>query len=207
MGRQTTKEILLEAGKQLFLERGYSNSGIEAIVQAADVPKGSFYHYFSSKEAFGVAVLDRFAECVNAELEQSLSDQTLSPINRLKRLVELKCERLESQQCRNGCLIGNLSLEMADQSELFRNRLTEIFRVWVVRYADCLREAQKLGEIPDYLDVNEYAEFWLNSWQGAVLRAKTIRSTAPLRVFQAAIFQIVLKNSSAECQEFADGLV
>jgi TetR/AcrR family transcriptional regulator, transcriptional repressor for nem operon len=195
MAKQTTKEILLDVGKQLFLERGYGNTGIEAIVQAAGVPKGSFYHYFESKEAFGVAVLNRFAECVNADLDQTLTDPTYSPVERLKRLVESRCERLESQQCRNGCLIGNLSLEMADQSEVFRTRLGEIFRGWAVRYADCLQKAQELGEIPDHLDINEYAEFWLNSWQGAVLRAKTIRSTAPLRTFQAVMFRFVLETS------------
>jgi TetR/AcrR family transcriptional repressor of nem operon len=188
--------MLLDAGKKIFLERGYNQSGIEAIVQAVGVPKGSFYYYFDSKEAFGVQVLNRFAECLNADLDQYLNDPSRTPLERLKRLVDDRCTRLEMQQCRNGCLIGNLSQEMADQSEVFRARLDEIFRGWVGRYAQCLREAQEAGEIPDHLDVEELAEFWLNGWQGAILRAKTIRSTAPLRIFQNVIFRFIPETSN-----------
>jgi len=191
MGKQSTKELLLEAGRAIFLERGYNNSGIEAIVQAVGVPKGSFYHYFGSKEAFGLEVLNRFAECLNADLDVYLNDATKSPLERLKCLVEARCNRLEAQQWRKGGLIGNLSQEMAEQSEVFRSRLNEIFTGWVDRYAACLQEAQTAGEIPDDLNVREYAEFWLNSWQGAVLRAKTIRSTSPLRTFQKVIFRFI----------------
>ena len=87
----------------------------------------------------------------------------------------------------------NLSQEMADQSEAFRARLEEIFESWVDRYAKCLLEAQQFGEIRPDLDVSELAEFWLNSWQGALLRAKTMRSTAPLRTFLGVMFGNILQ--------------
>jgi len=193
MAKESTKSTLLEVGKQVFLERGYNNSGIEAVLQAAGIPKGSFYYYFNSKEDFGLQVLDRFADCYRAELDRFLDDRTLRPLNRLRRYVESRCENLESQHCRNGCLVGNLSQEMADQSETFRARLTEVFKGWSDRFAECLAEAQQAGEIPAHLDVHELAEFWLNSWQGAVLRAKTARSTAPIRTFLNMMFGFVLQ--------------
>jgi TetR/AcrR family transcriptional regulator, transcriptional repressor for nem operon len=196
MSREKTKTTLLEAGKRLFLERGYSNAGIEAILQEAGVPKGSFYYYFSSKEDFGLQVLDHFARNLGEMLEQSFSDTTASPLERVRRHFETIVEKLESRGCCGGCLIGNLSQEMADQSEAFRSRLEEIFERWVDRLADCLGQAQKAGEIPAHLDVRELAEFWLNSWQGAILRAKTMRSTAPLRTFLSMIFGYVLQPSS-----------
>lgn len=192
MAKESTKATLLDAGRQLFLERGYNNAGIEAVLQAANIPKGSFYYYFESKEDFGLQVLDRFAECFRADLDEFLNDQTLSPLNRLRRYVDSRLERLQSQECRKGCLIGNLSQEMADQSEAFRARLTQIFKSSSERVAQCLAEAQQAGEIPGHLDVQELAEFWLNSWQGAILRAKTIRSIAPLKTFQKIMFQLVL---------------
>jgi TetR/AcrR family transcriptional repressor of nem operon len=193
MSKESTKTILLDAGRRVFLEKGYNNAGIEAILQTAGVPKGSFYYYFESKEDFGLQVLDRFSECLDTLSERFLGDQSLSPLERLRRYFESICEKLESQQCRNGCLVGNLSQEMADQSEAFRARLEQIFESWVGRYADCLREAQEAGEIPAHLDVRELAEFWLNSWQGAVLRAKTLRSTQPLRTFLNVMFGSVLQ--------------
>ena len=193
MSKEKTKAALLETGKRIFLEKGYNHAGIESILQAAGVPKGSFYYYFDSKEDFGLQVLDRFAECYNTEIERYLGDKTLSPLERLRRQFEAKCERLESQQCRNGCLVGNLSQEMADQSEAFRSRLEEIFGGWVNRYAECLEEAQSAGELPPHLDVRELAEFWLNSWQGAILRAKTERNTQALRTFMSVMFGSVLQ--------------
>jgi len=193
MSRESTRDILLEAGKKTFLEKGYNNSGIEAILQAAGVPKGSFYYYFESKEDFGLKVLDRFATCYDETLGQFLGDTSVPPLDRLRNYFEAVCVRLESDQCRKGCLIGNLSQEMADRSETFRARLEEIFESRVDRYAECLKQSQESGEIGRDLDVRELAEFWLNSWQGAVLRAKTMRSTAPLRTFLGVMFGNLLQ--------------
>jgi TetR/AcrR family transcriptional repressor of nem operon len=195
MSKEKTKATLLEAGRRIFLEKGYNHAGIEAVLQAAGVPKGSFYYYFDSKEDFGLQVLNHFAECYQTDIERYLGDASLSPLERLRRYFEGVCERLESQQCRNGCLVGNLSQEMAAQSEVFRHRLEEIFEGWVDRYADCLEQAQRGGEIPPDLDVHELAEFWLNSWQGAVLRAKTMRSTKPIRTFLNVVFGSILQVS------------
>ena len=193
MSRETTRDLLLEAGKKSFLEKGYNNSGIETILHAAGVPKGSFYYYFQNKEEFGLKVLDQFADCCDQHLDRILGDASVPPLDRLRNYFESVFGRLESDQCRKGCMIGNLSQEMADQNESFRARLEEIFESWVDRYAKCLREAQQAGEIGPDLDVRELAEFWLNSWQGAVLRAKTMRSTAPLRTFLGVMFGDLLQ--------------
>jgi TetR/AcrR family transcriptional regulator, transcriptional repressor for nem operon len=192
MSKVKTKDLLLEAGKKLFLERGYNNSGIESILQEVGVPKGSFYHYFENKEDFGLKVLDRFAECIDERQIRILGEESVAPLERLRNYCEVVSDALRSDECRKGCLVGNLSQEMADQSEVFRARLEEIFENWVDRYAACLKEAQDAGEVPPDLDVRELAEFWLNSWQGAVLRAKTMRSPAPLRTFLAVMFGNIL---------------
>lgn len=194
MGKETTRDTLLEVGRRVFLERGYNHAGIDTILSEAGIPKGSFYYYFPSKEEFGLQVLSRFAERHDTDLDRYLGDTSLRPLERLRKLVEVTCERLESQQCRKGCLVGNFSQEMADQSEAFRARLDAIFRGWSARYAGCLKEAQDSGELPGELDVNQVAEFLLFSWQGAVLRAKTARDTAPLRTFLNLIFGFVLQR-------------
>ena len=196
MSKEKTKTTLLEAGKRVFLERGYNNAGIEAVLQAAGVPKGSFYYYFDSKEDFGLQVLDRFAECYDVDLDAHLGDGSLSPLARLRHHFESTVARLESKACRNGCLAGNLGQEMADQSEAFRARLEEIFGRWVDRFAECIRQAQAEGEVPADLDPHRTAEFLLNSWQGAVLRAKTARSIAPLRTFLEMTFGVLFRHRS-----------
>jgi TetR/AcrR family transcriptional repressor of nem operon len=193
MSKEKTKELLLEAGKKAFLEKGYSNSGIESIVQEAGVPKGSFYYYFASKEDFGLKVLDHFAEQGGERQQRILGDVAVSPLDRLRNYCEAVSEAFRSDEFRKGCLVGNLSQEMAAQSEAVRARLEEIFESRVDRYAECLREAQLAGELSPDLDARELAEFWLNSWQGAVLRAKTMRSPAPLRTFLAVMFGNILQ--------------
>ena len=193
MGKETTRDALLEAGRRIFLERGYHHSGIEAVLHEADVPRGSFYYYFENKEDFGIQVLDRFAERFTFELDRYLNDELLSPLERLRSFTISACERLESQQCRNGCLVGNLSQEMADQNEVFRVRLEEIFLSWGERFAKCIQEAQASGEISKHVEAEVLANFWLNSWQGSVLRAKTLRSMAPLRNFLEVMFGFVLR--------------
>jgi TetR/AcrR family transcriptional repressor of nem operon len=193
--KDKTKTALLDAGKRIFSERGYTASGIEAVLQEAGVPKGSFYYYFSSKEDFGLQVLNAFAECFAETVNRFLDDENLSPLARVRTLFESAIERLETQGCRHGCLLGSLAQEMANQNEVFRARIEEIFEERVGRYADCLRLAQTAGELPSHLDAHQLAEFWLNSWQGAIMRAKTMRSTAPLRTFVDMIFSSVLQGS------------
>ncbi len=179
MARGETKNLLLEVGTRIFSETGYTNSGIEAILQAADVPKGSFYNYFKSKEDFGLQVIDRFARFYDEQMDRCFHDASLRPLDRLRAYFESIIARLDGQGCRHGCLVGTLSQEMAAQSEALRVRLEEVFETWVDRYAECLGEAQKAGDLPASLDVRALADFWLNAWQGAVLRAKTARSSAP----------------------------
>jgi TetR/AcrR family transcriptional repressor of nem operon len=195
MSKETTRTLLLETGRRLFLEKGYSNTGIEAVVQAAGVPKGSFYYYFSSKEEFGLRVLDRFADEARGNLERCLGNTSLRPLDRIRCYFEEACGRLEANECRHGCLVGNLSQEMAAQSEAFRVRLKEIFDGVLERYVEGLRVAQEAGEIPPDQDLRELAEFVLSSWQGAILRAKAARSTQPIRTFIDVVFGSLLKTS------------
>ncbi|MFO0910788.1 MAG: TetR family transcriptional regulator C-terminal domain-containing protein [Isosphaeraceae bacterium] len=200
----TTRETLLEAGWKLFLERGFNHAGLDSILQAANVPRGSFYHFFGSKEEFGLAVLNRFVETIDDELEEHLGDESLRPLERLRRHGEALYRRVESRQCRNGCLVGNLSQELADQSEAFRLRLDEVFRGWIGRYEACLREAQADGELSNEVDPADLAEFWVCGWQGAILRAKTTRSLSPVRTFLNLMFGYVLHTPRRDVSDALD---
>ena len=183
MARGQTKDVLLDVGRKMFLERGYNHAGIECILQAAGVPKGSFYNYFGSKEDFALQVIDRFAVCHDAVLDGHLLDRSRRPVDRLRGYFSAIVDHLDTDQGCRGCLVGQLSQELAEQSESFRARLEGIFAGWVDRFAECLTEARDAGEIAMERDVRPYAEFLLNSWQGSLLRAKSAQSTAPLRTF------------------------
>ncbi len=195
--KATTKAALVDAGTQLILEQGYHHTGIQDVLQAAGVPKGSFYYYFPSKEAFGLEVIAQFAAAYLARLEQYLGDTTCSPLTRLRRHLEETLARFERRGCRGGCLIGNLSQELADQNAALGAQLDAVLTSWRERYAQLFRDAQAVGELRADLDPEALADFYLNSFEGALLRAKVSKSPEPLRVFLTCMFDNVLRGHPA----------
>jgi TetR/AcrR family transcriptional repressor of nem operon len=193
--KASTKAVLVDAGLHIMLEKGYHHTGIQDVLQAAGVPKGSFYYYFPSKEAFGREVIAHFAAAYVERLEQWLGEATQRPLTRLRRHLEETLARFERRGCRGGCLIGNLSQELADQSALFGAQLEAVLSDWRERYARLFREAQAVGELRADLDPQQLAEFYLNSFEGAVLRAKVRKSPEPLRLFMTMMFDGVLQGS------------
>jgi TetR/AcrR family transcriptional regulator, transcriptional repressor for nem operon len=193
----TTKAALVDAGTRLILEQGYHQTGIQDVLQAAGVPKGSFYYYFPSKEAFGQAVIAQFAEAYLVRLEQYLGDTTARPLTRLRRHQEDLLARFERRGCRGGCLIGNLSQELADQHPRLRTQLDAVLTSWRARYAQLFREAQAVGDLRADRDPEALADFYLDSFEGALLRAKVSKSPAPLRVFLTCMFDGVLRGRPA----------
>ncbi|BDV41841.1 TetR family transcriptional regulator [Geotalea uraniireducens] len=192
MEKNETRQQIIQVGTELIARQGFNATGIDAVLKQAGVPKGSFYYYFGSKEEFGLAVIDQFALRYARRLDDYLGDETLSPLNRIRRYLESVLARLEQNHCTKGCLIGNLGQEMADQHERFRTRLEEVFRSWRERFARCLREARAAGELAAAFDVDVMAEFILSGLEGAILRTKVMKSPRPLQDFIDILFARVL---------------
>jgi TetR/AcrR family transcriptional repressor of nem operon len=158
------------------------------------VPKGSFYHFFGSKEEFGLAVIEEFAKRFLSRVDVFLADETASPLNRLRIFLERGLTQLSEHQCTVGCLIGDLGQELAASNDRLRGRLDEILLSWRERFAVCIREAQQAGELPHSYDAHIIAGFILSGWEGALLSAKVSRSTQPVRDFLDTLFTTVLKR-------------
>ena len=183
-----TRELLLRAGLEVLTEKGFSTTGIEEILSRVGVPKGSFYHYFDSKEAFGLDLIERYGEFFARKLDRHFCNPALSPLSRLRAFVIDATDGMARYQFRRGCLIGNLGQEMGALPESFRTRLTETFDDWQARFSACLVEAQQAGELPANADSAQLAAFFWIGWEGAVLRAKLERSAKPLEVFADFFF-------------------
>lgn len=195
MTKDKTREALLEHGTRLILEQGYNHTGVLAILQAAGVPKGSFYHYFRNKEEFGLSVLQRYFDQHMANVERFLSDASKPPLLRLRQCFEFYVDYFQKHDCRWGCLLGNLSQELADQSPAFRAQLGELIGKWTSRVADCLKEARDRGEVAQNLDPLRTAEFCVNSWEGALLAMKAVKDLRPLHTFLAFFFDRLCAKS------------
>lgn len=164
-------------------EKGFSATGIDEILRKIDVPKGSFYHYFASKEAFGAELISRYAHYFAAKLDRIFLDESQTPMQRLHNFfqdAEVGMQRFDFER---GCLVGNLGQEMGALPPAYRSLLIEVFVDWQTKTSACLKEAVKAGEIPSDIDCDKAAEFFWIGWEGAVLRAKLEKSAMPLRLF------------------------
>lgn len=177
---QDTKALLIRSGLEHLTEGGFSASGIDPILKKVGVPKGSFYHYFSSKEAFGKAVIDSYSHYFKKKLDHCLSDESRSPLARLALFVEEAKAGMIRHNFKRGCLVGNLGQEVDLLPESFRPLLIDIFTSWQDRLADCLKAAQEQGELSEKADCQGLAEYFWVGWEGAVSRAKLVQSTEPL---------------------------
>ncbi|BAZ43279.1 transcriptional regulatory protein TetR family [Chondrocystis sp. NIES-4102] len=192
MKRTNKREQLIQVGKQIIVQQGFKAASLNEILTAAGVPKGSFYYYFPSKEDFGLAIIDDFAQKYQNEWKYLVEASEFSPLIRLRNFFESKIAEMENCQCTDGCLIGNLAQELSAQNELFRDRLNRIFSEWERYFSQCLRAASEAGEIRGEWDFDELGEFMLSSWQGTVLQAKVTKSVLPMKTFVKILFEQIL---------------
>jgi len=171
---------------------GYTASGIQSIVDAAELPKGSFYNYFASKEAFGAEVADAYFDRGLGKLRDFLGDSKVAPLKRLEAYFDDRIEALRAGKYTRGCLLGNLAAEVADHSTLIRGRVGRHLGGWSRFFEECIAEAQKLGTMHNRLPAALLSRFVLNSWEGALLRMRAERSDAPLLEFKKVIFGALL---------------
>jgi len=179
--KQINRENLLNQGVTLLMEQGYHGTGLKAILDAVQIPKGSFYNYFGSKESFGAEVIqhyiDPFIKQLTAHLQQSEGDS----LGALQHYFNEAIAELEKAEYKGGCLLGNLMGEIGDTSDLCQKSLQSA----VNRYRDLLQsglaKAQQEGTVRTDKSAKDMADLLVNAWQGALLRMKIEKSAAPLK--------------------------
>ncbi|OWJ63847.1 TetR/AcrR family transcriptional regulator [Inquilinus limosus] len=196
MPKHSLRDAILDAGLKVMFRKGYVGASVRDIVAEAPAPQGSFTNHFRSKEDFAREVLDRYFDDVRRLVAGTLGDDGLAPRQRLRRYLDAITDRLAGDGFIRGCLIGDLSLEAAPQSEKLRARLGEIFAEWRRSFAACIAEGQAAGEIATDFAPEDLAEFLLSSWEGAILRMKVTRDAEPLERFKRIAFATVFKEPS-----------
>ncbi|MGX5181457.1 TetR/AcrR family transcriptional regulator [Streptomyces avermitilis] len=183
MGRTSdAREKILTAAQSLIELRGYSALGTAEICKVAGVPKGSFYYFFESKEALALAVLDEHWATQRREWTRILSGEA-EPLQRLRQLFEETeaGQRAGQQSCGtvSGCMFGNLTLEMSNQTEAIRERLQKIFDAQVDMVEEVIIGARERGEVA-VSDAREGARSVVAQLEGQVLFAKLYNDTGRL---------------------------
>lgn len=182
--RNDKRDLILAKGAQVMIRRGYHGTGVLEIVQAAGVPKGSFYHYFASKEDFALQVLEHLYQPRLERYQAALLESPLSPRMRILGYYQDVVAHFARQASPEyHCFIGSLSFEMAELSQPIGQRVEAILLRSVRLLANCLEQARAVGEVDADTNCMALAEFIGNAWEGALLRMKVGRSVEPLSIF------------------------
>ena len=173
--------------------KGYNGTGLRDIVEAASIPKGSFYYYFETKEHFAIEAMKFYYDKKYKEAKRILSDNKVSPFRRIEDLfsywIDVDFSRVKFKK---GCLLGNLAIEMGGVNRDMGSVVDRDFRALEKLLAKCLTEAKEAKEFNPSNDIEELAEFIWNSWEGAILRMKASKSSRPLKIFQEILHKIIL---------------
>jgi TetR/AcrR family transcriptional repressor of nem operon len=192
MSVKSTREHLIEVGVELMHQNGYHATGLSDILKRADLPKGSFYHHFSSKEDFAGAALDTYGLRERERAATILNDTAVAPLKRLRNYFSDLTKVYGQRAAIPGCLMGRFSLEIAEESPELRKRISASFDHWQSTIAAVIRQAVAQKELAAGTDAELLAGFLLNSWQGALLRSQADKSNAPLETFMRYVFDVLL---------------
>ncbi|MYM21080.1 TetR family transcriptional regulator [Duganella sp. FT135W] len=191
MAKANVKEQIVTTSLQLLHSKGFNATSVQDITDAAGVPKGSFYNHFSSKEALGLEVLQRYTEGVG-QLATPLQDLSLAPRQRLQQYFERMIAGNASNCFHFGCLLGNFSTELSNQIPAMRSAMRDAYSGSVAALAAVIADGQQDGSINADVPAAELAGFVNDAWQGAVLRAKSEQSSEPLERFVRMVLGRIL---------------
>jgi TetR/AcrR family transcriptional repressor of nem operon len=175
----TTKVRTLEVGLRMLLRHGYNDLGVQAVLEEAGIPKGSFYHHFESKEDFALQVVDRYMNDVHRGLDASLGDRTLPPLYRVRKFFELSRDKYRDEGYL-GCMLGGLGQELSGVNSMFQKKIEACLGTIAERIAACMEEAQSNGDLPKSADPRHLANLIVDCWEGAALRSRLRQDPAPL---------------------------
>ncbi|WP_397448354.1 TetR/AcrR family transcriptional regulator [Pseudomonas sp. NA-150] len=167
-----TRAKLVAEGLKSMLINGYDGIGLNAILEAAGVPKGSFYYFFKSKEEFAIAVLEAYEDHY-CEMRSALFNNSLaSPLQRLKNYF-YEAERIHlAEEPLGGCLYGVFGQTARARSPEFRHKLSAVFMRWETQIQEVLKEAQLVGEVDPSINPGDAAAFLIEAYEGVLIRMK-----------------------------------
>jgi TetR/AcrR family transcriptional repressor of nem operon len=187
---RSSKDRLIETGMAMLLQRGYNHLGIQDVLAATDLPKGSFYHHFESKEDFALSVVDRYMEAVHQGLDTFLLDERNPPLQRIRNFFEATRESYKGEGYL-GCLLGGLGQELSGVNETFRARIERCIGEIASKLEICLRLAVARGDVSPAENPKRLAGVLVNCWEGAALRTRLLRDPAPLGAMLDFFFQSI----------------
>ena len=189
----STKDRLLETAQRLMLAKGFTATSVEEICTASKLTKGSFLHYFDSKETLGKELLARFCQSMAERMGQAVSPKVTDPLARVYAYVDFAITM--SKECRDSsaCLLGTFAQELSDTNPAMRSQCATAFERW----GDALKrdlDAAKAKYAPRRaMDTASLANLFISVLEGAKILAKT-RQNARIEEQSLRHFKQYLKS-------------
>jgi len=183
---QTNKQIkqdkLLDQGVKMMIDQGYHGTGLKEILDVVQIPKGSFYNYFGSKEKFVAEVIIHYIDPFIVLLTQHIETPNTDGLTALKNYYAELINEVEKSLFKGGCLLGNMMGEVGDTSEECRHSLLVTIERYKSLQESALLSAQNQGLVRKDRSAKSMANLLFSSWQGALLQMKIEKSVEPLQV-------------------------
>lgn len=191
--RETKIDLILEKGIELLWSRGYAGTSVNDIAKAAGVPKGSFHFYFDSKDDFILKALDKYFYLEIKPVLQILHDKGKSPKKRLIEYYEYRIDSLKNElQCQKGCMVCNLSNEIAERNEAIRNKVNSFHTKMRDEIIEVVQEGQGIGEIGKKISAKKLVEFIEDAYNGSMISMKEIKSVYPVENVLTIVRTLIL---------------
>lgn len=193
------RQHILDQGKAIITRKGFAGVGLNEILSAAAVPKGSFYHYFKSKELFGEAMLADYVQGYLAEMDVVLGQPGQSAARSLMNYwASWTSESLDGSGCDCRCLVVKLSSEVADMSEPMRMTLLDGTNRIIARLALAIGQGRVDDSLPSVTDPAHMATTLYQLWLGAAMLTKLRRDDSALKTaWQSTLAMLELPSSGA----------
>jgi TetR/AcrR family transcriptional repressor of nem operon len=177
------REALIQAGIEQISTHGYHGTGIKQILDEVNVPKGSFYNFFASKEAFVSEVIAQYSQDLLQQLDDFIKGpgQSLSAKEQLQSIYEFSLNKVAKSDFKQGCLIGAMSSEIASESTECREQLKTATRKWVAFFIERISQGQAAGEFRQDVSAKELASVYWATWEGSLIKMKMSNRLEPAK--------------------------
>ncbi len=171
---EQTREALITAGIDQISMHGYHGTGIKQILDIVNVPKGSFYNFFSSKEAFVAELIKEYSRTVQTQLNDYQLNQgaTLSPVEQLRDIYKFGVQEFANSQFQKSCLIGALAADIGAESALCQQALKKAMTEWQDVFTKLFEQAQQAGELRTDVSALQLSSVYWSTWEGSLLKMK-----------------------------------
>jgi TetR/AcrR family transcriptional regulator, transcriptional repressor for nem operon len=172
-----TRERLIESARYLFWERGYAGTSMADLLSHAGANSGSFYHFFESKEALLRAVLEEYLLALRPMVVNPAFEQSEEPVERIFAILAGYRERITQTDCKYGCPLGRLALEIDPENRPAHALIAKNFQGWIGAVRECLEELKE--QMPTGTDLDALATYVLAVMEGGVMLSRSYRSVEP----------------------------